>query len=313
MQARSVCSPSVQWWNALVVAGVAGCGRFGFDPRQVREVLDSPSVDAPIDAPSCTFGAWSAAGSLTALNSPQSDFGSQISADGLALYWQTNGDIHSSHRATRTAPWGAIATYPELLIAGGPDVDTSIRLGELEIYLSDTNNQCTYRATRATTADAWSIPAMVGTCDANKAVGPDVSLDGLTLYYSDTSGTNALGKLLASQRATTADDFTPGSQLPGIVDDGQKGWPFVTADGLALYYEGGYMGNAGTHRMFVATRSAASQPFGTPVLVPGLDSPANGNEEDLSLTEDQLEIFFSTEAPGGAGGFDLYSATRTCD
>jgi len=298
----------VRVWIALLVIG---CGRVGFDPDQGRDVLDSTSV--VVDAQTCTFGAWSAAENLTALNSPQAEFGSEVSPNGLALYWQSNGDIHSSHRASRTAPWGTIVTSPELRIAGGPDTDTDIRPGELEIFLSDTNNACTYHATRATTSDVWNTPVLVGTCDANKAVGPNVSLDGLTLYYSDTSGTNQLGKLLMSQRATTAEDFTPGSQLPGIVDDGQKGWPFVTADSLALYYEGGYMGNAGTHRMFVAMRADPSQPFRTPELVPGLDSATNGNEEDISLTADQLEIFFSMEVNGGAGRFDLYTATRSCN
>lgn len=49
-------------------------------------------------------------------------------------------------------------------------------------------------------------------------------------------------------------------------------------------------------------------PFGTAKLVAGIDSAFG--EFDARLTPDELTVYFSSNRPGGAGGFDLYTGTR---
>ncbi|HEX3479577.1 MAG TPA: hypothetical protein VHT91_31355 [Kofleriaceae bacterium] len=49
--------------------------------------------------------------------------------------------------------------------------------------------------------------------------------------------------------------------------------------------------------------------FGKPVALTALDTSADDEHADLSA--DELTIYFSSTRPGGAGGFDLYQATRS--
>jgi hypothetical protein len=48
--------------------------------------------------------------------------------------------------------------------------------------------------------------------------------------------------------------------------------------------------------------------FGKPVALTSLNTSAD--EEHADLTPDELTIYFSSTRPGGAGGFDIYQATR---
>lgn len=50
-------------------------------------------------------------------------------------------------------------------------------------------------------------------------------------------------------------------------------------------------------------------PFGAPAPVTELNTP-DASEEDPCLTADQLEIFFTSNRVGGAGGNDIWTATR---
>jgi hypothetical protein len=51
-------------------------------------------------------------------------------------------------------------------------------------------------------------------------------------------------------------------------------------------------------------------PFGTPANVTELNLPGM-NTEDPTLTDDLLEIVFSSTRPGGVGGVDIWAATRS--
>jgi hypothetical protein len=80
--------------------------------------------------------------------------------------------------------------------------------------------------------------------------------------------------------------------------------PALTFDGLTLYFAA----NGDIHR---STRTARYQPFGAPVRVAELASA----QEDWSTFSrfDDLEIFFSSQRPGGGGGgpYDMWRADRT--
>ena len=56
-------------------------------------------------------------------------------------------------------------------------------------------------------------------------------------------------------------------------------------------------------------RCDIAKPFGAPELVGGLKATP-GNDIGFTLSPDETTIYFSSDRPGGAGGYDLYSATR---
>jgi streptogramin lyase len=51
-----------------------------------------------------------------------------------------------------------------------------------------------------------------------------------------------------------------------------------------------------------------SKPFGAPTVVPNINSPSDDYGADLA---DDLTLYFGSNRPGGAGGADLYVATRS--
>ena len=51
-------------------------------------------------------------------------------------------------------------------------------------------------------------------------------------------------------------------------------------------------------------------PFGTPTPITDLNTP-NALEDDPTLTQDQLEIFFTSSRAGGVGGTDIWTSTRS--
>jgi hypothetical protein len=61
--------------------------------------------------------------------------------------------------------------------------------------------------------------------------------------------------------------------------------------------------------IYVASRTGHGA-FASPVLAPGLNSPANDARPHLRW--DGREIVFDSDRPGGLGGPDLWSSTRTC-
>jgi hypothetical protein len=57
-----------------------------------------------------------------------------------------------------------------------------------------------------------------------------------------------------------------------------------------------------------APRCDPTRPFGTPQAMGALNSPAD--DVTASLSPDELTVYFSSTRAGGAGGYDIYFATR---
>jgi Tol biopolymer transport system component len=86
--------------------------------------------------------------------------------------------------------------------------------------------------------------------------------------------------------------------------------PTISRNGLTLYLTclscpGGYGGND----IWAAERTSVDGPWGTPRnLGPEINTAAN--EGAPALSRDGHRLFFDSDRPGGAGGFDLYVARR---
>ncbi|HUU16528.1 MAG TPA: hypothetical protein VMW72_05215 [Sedimentisphaerales bacterium] len=207
------------------------------------------------------------------VNSSASDAVPGISADGLSLFF------HSSR------PGGS---------------------GDLDIWV----------ATRATTDDDWGEPVNLGqTVNSSSSDGsPCISADGLSLYFSSgRPGGSGNADLWVATRPTTAADWgTPVNLGPTVNSGAGEVFPSISADGLQLYFSewevfrpGGY----GNSDMWVTTRRAVSDPWGTPVNL-GQTVNSSSGDAGTSLSPDGLELFFDSDRPGGSGDWDLWVATR---
>ena len=88
--------------------------------------------------------------------------------------------------------------------------------------------------------------------------------------------------------------------------------PSVSADGLQLYisqWESIRPGGYGGADIWLSTRVTTDDPWGEPLnLGPMINS--SSNEEGVSISTDGLTLYFSSNRPGGQGGWDLWVTTR---
>jgi Tol biopolymer transport system component len=151
---------------------------------------------------------------------------------------------------------------------------------------------------------AFSAPVELAVLDSPKAeTRPWLSNDRSEIWFS--SNRSGPYQIYHSQRATGA-PFDP----PVLVDLGLGGGddPFITADGLTLWF--GYSPTAlpTDNQLYYATRASASDAFGSATIATELNS-AYG-QSTPSLTADGLTVIFTSSRAGDPGRGDLYIATR---
>jgi len=93
------------------------------------------------------------------------------------------------------------------------------------------------------------------------------------------------------------------------LDDVLANWsPWIGSDEREIYFGSYRAGNLGTIDLWRSVRSAPSEPFSAPANLVNLNS-AN-DDRSPSLSDDRLTLYFTSDRPGGAGGYDVWSATR---
>jgi serine/threonine protein kinase/Tol biopolymer transport system component len=85
--------------------------------------------------------------------------------------------------------------------------------------------------------------------------------------------------------------------------------PFISTDGLSLYFTSNREGGSGDYDIWMTTRTSTDHPWSEPVnLGSGINTP--GIEWHPSITADGLELYFDSDRPGGEGYWDLWVAKR---
>jgi hypothetical protein len=138
--------------------------------------------------------------------------------------------------------------------------------------------------------------------------GPSVTADGLNLYYCKGAGVNTGPyNIYRSTRASTAVAFGPAALVPNVNISGTvNGMVYVVPDGSALYQVSTV--DAAGQEIYRA-QAAAGGGFDPPVHLSELGSSAD--ESDPVVTADELTIYFGSTRGNGAGGIDIWTASRT--
>src|SRR5262245_11448010 len=145
-------------------------------------------------------------------------------------------------------------------------------------------------------------------------VGPNLSADGLTLYFvSDRpGGYSGTAELWMSTRTTTRDPWQPAVNVGTPVNSHSAASPSISADGLELFFDNGLRvrpGGQGGGDIWFARRATTLSNWNEPEnLGPVVNSPFNDGVPKLS--RDGLTLFFSSDRPGGLGGRDIWVASR---
>lgn len=238
-------------------------------------VMTSLGAAAPI------YTDWSAPVWLgSVVNSASTDQGPALSADELSLYFYSGR-------------------------AGG--------VGSDDIWVSQ----------RASVSDAWGAPVNLGSTinSTSRDFVPAFSPDGHWMFFASdrpggfgpTTGTPT-ADIYESYRSDIHDDFgwqTPtnlGANVNTAANDNGVGyWTNVDGGPPELFFGSDRLGPSGNADLYMSVRQPDGS-WGQSTLIPELSTTSTENRP--TLRQDGLEIFFYSARPGGAGGTDLWTATR---
>lgn len=158
-------------------------------------------------------------------------------------------------------------------------------------------------------AQAWLDPVPIWEVNSiHHENTPFLSYDEKTLYFT-RAGTPEFynHRLYQASRSNPNGHFTVVEELGSPMHHGSHvNRPWVSPDNLRMYYYATEAGNVGA--MKLSERSSVDEPWPQGQNV--LEINMQGDIRGLSLTEDELSIFFRAKIPGGEGGYDIWTASR---
>jgi serine/threonine protein kinase/Tol biopolymer transport system component/tetratricopeptide (TPR) repeat protein len=164
-------------------------------------------------------------------------------------------------------------------------------------------------ATPAAHADfIYGEPTNLGPAinSSGNEVAPYLSPDGRELYFLDGSH----GWAMVARRATPDSEWGSATQPgPPFRSSGGETAGCITPDGLTLFMSSDRPGGSGGLDLWVTTRATADSNWDAPT---NLGPNVNSASADFcaSISTDGLELYFSSDRPGGVGGEDIYVAKR---
>jgi hypothetical protein len=171
-----------------------------------------------------------------------------------------------------------------------------------------------YMATRETTAEAFGPAQNLGPTVNALGFGdysPELSLDGLTLYFSSSRpGGQGEADLYVTTRSSIDEPWESAQNLgPSVNSAYFEGQPSVSANGKTLYWDSVRPGGFGDFDIWVATRENIGEPFGPAVnLGPAVNTA--GPEFGAALNQNEKQLFFSSGRPGNVGQIDIWVVER---
>lgn len=195
---------------------------------------------------------WPAATKPTPPNSSYTDANPDISYDGLTLFFNStrpggsgDHDIWVSTRATINDPWGEPNNLGSIVNSPDYDGQPCISRDGLSLYLTSqrpggSGDRDTYVSTRATKNDDWSEPQNLGPKVNSPSLdfGPDISSDGLTLFFSsERPGGYGRTDIWVTRRTTIGAAWSEAVNIGPPVNTSYNDYtPCISEDGSILYF-----------------------------------------------------------------------------
>ncbi len=183
------------------------------------------------------------------------DGGASLSSDSLALYFSRGGefgpsqgsDLYLATRESMEMAWNDPQPVP-VVNTGFSDIDPDISSNGLELYFASDRpggqgNWDLWVSRRSSLLDTWSEPENLGLLNSTGTEsGPDLSEDGLTLFYS-SNGPDP-GRPVQSgdidlwvvNRDTLTSPWQDPVRLPDSINEFPAVGPHLSSDGSTLYF-----------------------------------------------------------------------------
>jgi hypothetical protein len=204
--------------------------------------------------------------------------------------------------------FGPVSALPGPIESPLDDWQPTPTLGALTLYFysfrSGVGNGDIWVATRPDLTSEFLAPSLVNELDTTQyESAPTLTEDALDILFVRNPGTE--GDVYEATRTDIAQPFTGITVLATLNSSADETDPFMSADGLRLVFSSA---RVASYDLYETTRPDRTSAFGAPTPIAELNTAS----DDLSptLSADGLEMFFSSNRPGGPGGFDVYSAHR---
>jgi Tol biopolymer transport system component len=213
---------------------------------------------------------------------------------------------------TGTVNLGTPMRLTELGAANRVDRDPFISADELTIYFSsdrvDQGLEDVYAATRSSLSAPFGTPVVRADISSPSGHDSRFTMTGngmIGIVSSDRPLTEGGSDLWIATRTDVNGLFGTFTRnnLANVNGIGSELDPEISADGLHLY-----LARGGPQRIVVATRASTSGSFNTPQDVNGVNGDLG--DADPTLSADERVIVWASRRSGGAGGDDLYYASR---
>jgi hypothetical protein len=196
------------------------------------------------------------------MNTVYEEFDSNISADGLSLFFASDHpggsgdfDLWVARRNTTDADWDVPVVLGPIVNSQYDDDGPSISADGLSLYFSSNRpggygQTDLWVTTRSTVNGAWSEPVNLG-WTVNSSLWearPNISADGLTLLFGSNQLDGAvLCDLYMARRETTQETWgTPVKLSSAVNSSDDEDWPCISADGRTLFFESDRPGGSGS-------------------------------------------------------------------
>lgn len=264
------------------------------------------------------------------INTPAREAGPTLSRDGLSLYFTSDrldgyggvGDIWVSTRETTNNAWGPATNLGPLVNSPACEASPSISADGLTLFFCDGHwwlnapqrpggqgDVDLWMTTRATTDADWNPPVNLGP-KVNSPYWdgvPDISADGLSLYFaSNRPGGSGLDIYVAT-RATTHDDWNTPVNLGPLNSLGGELDPSISTDGRILFFSTN--GSNTAHWDLWMTKRRTQYDVWEPPVALGPVVNTGGIEGAPEISTDDSALYFTAyQRPGGIGDYDLWEA-----
>ena len=207
------------------------------------------------------------------VNSSSHDFCPCISADDLSLFFTSDRpggygyyDLWVTWRATTEDPWGTPVNLGPTVNSSASEVDSAISVDGLTLFFGGYSSgpqrpggfgmSDLWVTTRKTKHDPWTEPVNLGPTvnSASTDYVPSISADGLMLFFgSNRPGGYGQRDLWLTTRATANKPWGEPLNLGTTVNTSSHDFgPFISADGLELYFHSARPGGSGSMDLWQA-------------------------------------------------------------
>jgi hypothetical protein len=267
----------------------------------------SGGATAPCD-PTAPFGMPTI---VAELNGPAEELGARLSPDSLTIYFaSSSGGQYDIFVATRMSPESAFGSIRPLPNVNSPQGDFAPSISEdgLTLFL-ETDRRTDIEimvATRSSVLVDFGMAAPVSGITSSDVLvserAPFVTSMGRELYLTRRNASDA-----EIYRATrTSGAFPAPMAVTELNSAGLDSFATPTADGKTVYFASTRAAPMakGLQDIWIARRSAITQPFGTPALVPELNSA--DAEYPTWISPDECVLYLHRATPRN----EIYVARR---